>query len=108
MFIVHLRDGKTLTEKDTVWRDLPIQDITSLQLYRGGKHYTISVDGKNVKLIQVKRATLDMVLGTNEITERVIGFIIEDKYAVKMEVDEMTGDVRLTLEKREGRNWIKL
>jgi len=108
MFVAHLRDGRTLKESEgTDWRQVPHQDITSLQLYRSGKTYTISADGKNVEFIQLKRA----VVGTGPlkgITERVIGFILDGTYAFKIEVDEGNGNVKVTIEKREGKRWRRL
>ena len=112
MFVVHLRDGKTLREVDGVdWKQVPVNDITSLQLHRpNGLTYTVSADGGKVKLLQLKRNTLDMLHGTNNVTERVIGFIYQDKLAVKMEVDEITGNVRLIVEEKNenSRGWRRL
>jgi hypothetical protein len=109
VFIIHLRDGRTLKESDGVnWRDVPLHEITSLQLHRNGKFYTVSVDGANVKLLQLKRGTVGTLIN-EEVSERVIGFIWQDKVAVKMEVDEKTGNVRLTLEVRDEKGkWRRL
>jgi hypothetical protein len=111
MFVVHLRDGRTLKEADGVnWKELSHQDITSLQLFhnKGGTH-TISIDGKNVKLLQLKRNILDMLAGTDMICERVVGFILEDKVAVKLTVDEKTGNTVMTVEvKDEKGKWRRL
>ena len=84
MYIVHLKDGRTITEKEMNWKEIQevsnnFQDITSLQLKRGNNYFTVSVEGKNVKLLQLKRAILDVLTGKNTLTERVVGFIIEDK-----------------------------
>jgi len=110
MFIVHLKDGRTLKESDGVaWKDINHRDITSLQLCRNGKFYTVGVSGANVKLLQLKRNIVNTLLGTDELTERVIGFIYQDKLAVKMEVDEKTGNVLLTLEVRDEKGkWRRL
>ena len=109
MFIVHLKDGRTLKESDGVaWKDVPLQDITSLQLLRGGKFYTVAVRGENVKLLQLKRGIIGTLIN-EEVSERVIGFIWKDKVAVKMEVDEKNGNVRLTLEVRDEKGkWRRL
>ena len=110
MFIAHLKDGRTLKESDKVnWKDVPVQDITSLQLSAHGRLFTVSVDGKNVKLLQLKRNILDVSAGTDNVVTRVIGFIYQDKVAVKMEVDERTGNVMLTLEVRDEKGkWRRL
>ena len=108
MFILHMRDGRTLKEGEVNWRDVDIQNITSLQLHRNGKFYTVSVDGANVKLLQLKRGIIGTLI-SEDVTERVIGFIYDDKVAVKMEVDEKTGNVRLTLEVRDEKGkWRRL
>jgi len=108
MFVVHLRDGRTIREGEMDWKAIPHQDITSLQLLKHGKTYTVSVDGANVKLLQLKRNVLNTLLGTDELTERVIGFVVGEKWAVKMEVDEVSGNVRLTLEEKMNKGWRKL
>lgn len=111
MFVVHMRDGKTLTEGQVNWKEIPVQDITSLQLYHtSGRKYTVSADGKNVKFIQLKRAITGSGPLPQGICERVIGVVVGD-LAVKMEVDERSGNVRLTVEKKEqvkGGKWRKL
>ncbi len=98
MFIVHLRDGRTLKETDVDWKEVPQENITSLQLYRLGKRYTVSADGKNVKFIQLKRAVTGSGPMPQGICERVIGFVL-DNIAVKLEIDEKSGNVKLTVEK---------
>ena len=115
MFVVHLRDGKTLKESEgTNWKEVPTREITSLQLFEKDRKYTIAVKGSNVKLLQLKRRNLDVFTGQDTLVERVIGFIIQengvDKYAVKMEVDEKSGDPKVTLEVydekgKKGRKW---
>ena len=110
MFVVHLRDGRTMKEEDGVeWKDIVQEDITSLQLQtKDGRIHTVSADGKNIKFLQLKRNLLDMVKGTDKVVERVIGYIVDDKYAVKLEVYEESGDSKLTLEVKEGKKWRKL
>jgi len=112
MFVVRLRDGRTLKEEDVDWKEIPKKDITSLQLYKHNKVYTISVDGNNVDLIQLKRNLQNVLTGETKIVERVIGCTIkengEDKYSIKMEVDEQLGNVKLTVQKKEGKKWKKL
>jgi len=108
VFIVHLRDGRTLKESDGVdWSDVPAHNITSLQLYRNGKYYTVTADGRNVKFIQLKRAITGSGPMPQGICERVIGLVTGDM-AVKMQVDEKSGDVKLTVESRKGGKWKKL
>ena len=113
MFIVHMKDGRTLKESDGVdWNDIPMHEITSLQLCRNGKYFTVGVKGENVKLLQLKRGTVGTFINM-DVIERVIGFIIRDeqgneKYAIKMEVDEQTSNVLVTLEKKEGKKWLKM
>ncbi len=100
MFVVHLKDGRTLKEEDGVnWKEIPHQDITSLQLFhKNGSSHTVSISGKNVKLLQLKRNIINTLLGTDELVERVVGFILDDKIAVKLVVDEKTGNTNLSLE----------
>ena len=107
MWIVHMRDGRTVREGEGMdWSQLPHQDITSLQLSRHGRTYTLTAAGDKVKLLQLKRALLNSFQpGQSEVTERVIGFIWEGKLAVKMEVDEGSGDVRMTVEERGEKGW---
>ena len=108
MFIVHLRDGRTLKESDGVnWKDVPVHNITSLQLFRKGRTYTVSVDGKNVQLLQLKREITGTGPLPTGVCERVVGFIVGD-FAVKMEVCEHTGNVRVTLEQKQGKKWVRL
>ena len=108
-FIIHLKDGKTLKEGEVEWKDIPKEEVSSLQLYKHNHYYTISVDGKNVELIQLKRAITGNGPFPTGICERVIGFTIENKYAIKMTVDEKTGNVLLTVEQKdEKNNWRKL
>ena len=107
MFIVHLKDGRTLKEGKVNWKDVPVQNISSLQIYRNGKYYTISVDGKNVNYIQVKRNTLDVLTGVDMLTERVIGFTV-DNLAFKLEVDEKTGNCKVTVDRLKDRKWKRL
>ena len=107
MFVVHLRDGRTLNEERVDWKDIPVQDITSLQLYHLGKKYTVSADGKNVKFIQLKRSITGAGPMPQGVCERVIGFVLDD-IAVKMTIDEKTGAVKLTVESRRSGKWKKL
>ena len=112
MFIAHMKDGRTLKESEGVdWKTINTQDITSLQLLRNGKFYTVGVRGENAHLIQLKRGIIGTAFAV-DVSERVIGFIIQeegkDKYAVKLEVDEKTGNVLLTLEMKEKRGWRRL
>jgi len=109
MFIVHLKDGRTLKESDGVdWKQVKGEDISSLQLYRNGKFYTVAVKAsEDVKLLQLKRGIVGTLLNV-EVSERVVGFIYKDSIAVKMEVDEESSNVRLTLEVRDGKKWRKL
>jgi len=117
MFIVHTRDGKTINENTADWKEVKSQtnnlaDVTSLQLKKGNQFFTVSVDGKNVDLLQLKRNVQNILTGTTSLEERVIGFIIkegnEQKYAVKMEINEHTGNVYLTLEQKVEGKWKKL
>ncbi len=108
MFIAHLKDGSTLREDEVDWKSVPQQDISSLQLAKHGRIFTVSADGTKVKYLQLKRNILDTAGGTDTIVERVIGFIVDDLYAVKMEINERTGDTKLTLEKKENDKWIKV
>lgn len=117
MFICHLRDGRTIKESEKDWKEVTkesnnLKDITSLQLKRENSYYTVSVDGKNVELIQLKTNIADPIAGTNELVERKIGFnILENenvKYQVKMSVNEKTGNVVLTLYEKIDGKWHKL
>ena len=108
MFIAHIRDGRTLKETDVDWKEVPQEDITSLQLYRQGNYYTVSADGKNVKYVQLKRTITGVGPMPQGVCERVIGFVLDEKYAIKMEVDERTGNVKLTVEEKVGKKWRKL
>ena len=107
MFVVRLRDGRTLKENEVDWKEIPKKDITSLQLYKHGKIYTVSADGCNVDFIQLKRNLMDILAGTNDVTERVIGFFVDD-IAIKMVVDEQNGNVKLTVQKKIDGKWKKL
>jgi len=107
MFIAHLRDGRTMKEDTTDWKQVPQEDITSLQVAKHGRLFTVTADGKNVKFLQLKRNLLDTAKGTDSVVERVIGVIVED-VAVKMVIDERTGYVKLTVEKKEDGKWRKL
>ena len=112
MFVVRLRDGRTLKEEDVDWKEIPLKDITSLQLYKHNKVYTVSADGNNVDLIQLKRDLQNVLTGDTRTVERVIGVTIKeegkDKYSIKMTVDEDTGNVKLTVQKKDGKKWKKL
>lgn len=100
MFIVHMKDGTTLKESDGVnWKTINTQNIRSLQLVRNGRLFTVSVSGEKAKLLQLKRQMINTLLGTDALVERVIGFIYKD-IAVKMVVDEATGNVTLTCEEQ--------
>ena len=121
MFIVHLKDGRAIHEDEVIdgvkydWKEIKkisnnLKDITALQLKRDQRYYTVSVDGKNVDLIQLKANLLNMVTGEDNLVERVIGFIIKDDndqplYAIKMRIGEKTGGVKLTLEKKTAKGW---
>ena len=86
MFIVHLRDGRAIKEDQVIdgvvhdWKKIKeisnnLTDITAIEIKRGDVYHCLSVDAKNVGLIQLKRNLLDFVQGTDTLVERVIGFI---------------------------------
>jgi len=117
MFIVHLRDGRSIKEDEVIggvvhdWKQIKkitnnLQDITAVQIkHNNGSYYTLAVDGKNVELIQLKSNILNLMTGEDKLVERVLGFVIKDEkgnpqYAVKMRIGEKTGGTKLTLEKR--------
>jgi len=116
MYIVHLRNGRTITENEMDWKAIKaetnnLQDITSLQLKRGNQFFTLSVDGAKAELIQLHRAVTGTGPLPQGLVERVIGCVVGDKtkYAIKMTVVEATGNVMLTVEeKKEGDKWRKL
>ena len=121
MFIVHLRDGRAIKEDEVVdgvvhdWKQIKkitndLKDITSVQIKRGDVFYTLSVDGKNVELIQLKSNILNMTTGEDNLVERVLGFTIKDEqgnplYAVKLRIGEKTGGAKLTLEQKTEKGW---
>ena len=109
MYSVILRDGSILSEAQEVveWKNLPLEDIVNVRLHRNGMTYEVEVDGSKVKLLQLKRAVTG-VGGPDNVVQRVVGFIWEDKVAVKMVVDEKSGDVKLTLEVKENGKWLRL
>ena len=120
-FIIHLRDGRAIKEDEVIdgviydWKQIKkisnnLKDITSIQIRKGDKFYTLSVDGNNVELIQLKSAISNMLTGTTDLVEKVLGFIIKDDkdnplYAVKMRICEKTDNVKLTLEKKIEKGW---
>ena len=117
MYIVHLRNGRTITENEMDWKQIKeetnnLQDITSLQLKRGNQYFTLSVDGKNADIIQLHRAVTGVGPLKQGLVERVIGCVVGDetKYAIKLEVDEATGNVKLTIEERKAgeKKWRKV
>lgn len=125
MFIVHLKDGRSIKEdeiiKDIVydWKKIKevsnnLKDITAVQIkHNKGIYYTMSIKGENVELLQLKANVIDMIKGTDELRERILGFIIKDdkgnpQYAVKMRISEKTGGVVLGLEKRTDKGWVDL
>jgi len=120
MFIVHLRNGQAIKEDEIIdgvkhdWKKIVeitnnLQDITSLQIKRGDIYHTLSVDGKNVDIIQLKSNILNMMTGEDKLVERVFGFTIkesgEPKYQVKLRIGEKTGGVKLTLETKTEKGW---
>lgn len=124
-FIVHLRDGRAIKEDEVIdgvvhdWKVIKklsnnLQDITAVQIKRGDNtFYTMSIDGKNVELIQLKSNILNISTGEDKLVERVLGFVIKDEkgnpqYAIKMRIGEKTGGTMLTLEKKVEKGWIKL
>jgi len=107
MFLARLKDGRTLKENKVNWKEIPKKDITSLQLYKNNRVFTVSADGSNVDFIQLKRNTMNVMTGQTDVTERVIGFFV-DNLAVKMEVEEKSGNVKLTVQKKIDGKWRKL
>lgn len=121
MFIVHLRDGRSIKEDEVIdgvvhdWKVIKkitnnLKDITAVQIKRGEIFHTLAVDGNNVELIQLKSNILNMTTGEDKLVERVLGFAINDDagnplYAVKMRIGEKTGGVKLTLEKKTEKGW---
>jgi hypothetical protein len=124
MFIVHLRNGKVIKEDEVVdgvvhdWKQIKrvtndLRDITSIQIKHGDTFHTLSVDGKNVELIQLKSNILNMMTGEDKLVERVFGFVIKDAqgnpaYAVKLRIGEKTGGTKLTLEQKTEKGWVLL
>lgn len=122
MFIVHLKNGRAINEDEVIegvthdWKKVKeisngLKDITAVQIKRGNTFYTCSAKGENVDLIQLKSNILDFSAGTNNLVERVLGFIIKDDnnnplYAVKMRIGEKTGGVKLSLEKMTDKGWV--
>ena len=120
-FIIHLRDGRAIKEDEVIdgviydWKQIKkisnnLKDITSIQIRKGDKFYTLSVDGNNVELIQLKSAISNMLTGTTDLVEKVLGFIIKDDkdnplYSVKIRICEKTDNVKLTLEKKIEKGW---
>ncbi len=128
MYIVHLKNGSAIKETDKDWEEVKkitnnFKDITSLQLQREGDSkcqcgrdiswsnlHTLAVKGENADVFQLKSAISTMGKPKPELVERVLGFYIkeggEEKYAVKMIVDEKSGRVKLTLHKKINGKWI--
>ena len=116
MFIVHLRDGRAIKEDEVIegvvhdWKHIKaitnnLKDVTAVQIKKDAIFYTLSVDGQNAELIQLKSNILNMMTGEDNLVERVLGYVIKDekgkpKYAVKMLISVKTGSVKLTLEKK--------
>ena len=106
MFIVHLKDGRAIKEDEVIdgvvhdWKVIKkisneLKDVTAVQIKRGELYYTLAVHGENVELIQLKTNLLNMAKGTDNLIERVLGFIIVNEkgdplYAVKMRISEKT------------------
>lgn len=103
MFIARMRDGSTIKESDGArWKDIDVHNITSLQLYTKGKYYTISLDGRKVDFIQLKRALTGTGIVVPKVIERVIGFIYKG-LAIKLVINEEFGNVRLSVEEQDER-----
>ena len=118
-FIIHTKDGRTLKEDSKDWKEVVketnnLKDVSSLQLRDDkGKFYTVSVNGAKADFIQLKRNVMDIMAGTNELVERVVGCVLKDDnnqplFAVKMVINEKNKNVLLTVEKKTEKGWIKL
>lgn len=91
-WIVHYKNGKTLTENDIDWKDLPNKkDITSLELQHKNRFYTISGERD---YIQTHHAFVEFPSSKIEIVSRAIGFV-ENGIKYWLRVDEKTGNCKL-------------
>lgn len=91
-FIAHLKDGKTVTEADVEWDDIPKEQITSLQLKHPGTSRTFTISG-DYQYFQYKKA-IALSDGRRGILSRTIGAVVSDRTGdcIVVEVNEVSGN----------------
>lgn len=90
-FIVHLKDGSTLTEAESEWDAIPKANISSLQLKHPGTSRTFTISG-NYQYFQYKKA-IAATDGRKAILSRTIGAVINrEGDCIVIEANEVSGN----------------
>lgn len=102
-WLIHLKDGRTLTDKDAYPHDVPAGQITSVERIINGKAYTIcgSPVLKNF-FVKTTAARMLSLVGKGvrppEIMERIVGCFIEGKdgpIRLELMIQPSTGNCKL-------------
>jgi len=102
-WIIHLKDGRTLTDKEALPNDIPSEEISSVERIVNGRAYTIygSPVLKNFFVKTTAAQTLAVTSGKVEpptILERIIGCFIEGKNGpirLELSIDPIHGHCKL-------------
>jgi len=91
-WIAHLKDGKTVTEADVEWDDVPKENISSVQLKHPGTSRTFTISGE-YQYFQYKKA-IALSDGRRGILSRTIGAVVNDYTGdcIVVEVNEVSGN----------------
>jgi len=102
-WIIHLKDGRTLTDKDAFPHEVPSDQITSVERIVNSRAYTIcnSPVFKNYFVKSTAAQTFALLSGHQEpptVLERIIGCYVEGKEGpirLELKIDPRTGNVKL-------------
>ena len=102
-WIIHLKDGRTLTDRDAYPHDISNEQITSVERIVNGKVYTIKNSPvlKNFFVKSTEGKTLALFTGGTRpavVYERILGCFVEGKdgpIRLELTVDARTGNCKL-------------
>ena len=102
-WIIHLKNGKTLTDKDAFPHEIPSEQITSVERIVNGRVYTICGSSvlKNFFVKTTAAQTLSLTSGQPTeptVLERIIGCYIEGKdgpVRLELKINPANGNCKL-------------
>lgn len=92
---VELKDGTTMSESNSRWKDVPNKDIVRLTLHYDGRRWDLT--GKEAYFVKNRASIVPGVTASFRIERRSIGYY-EGASKVCYTIDERTGSFSMSVE----------